>query len=165
MNRLLVFALFVIVARPAAGGGASDTSAFVDAHNAVRAKHCAPPLKASPKVEASAKAWAKKLQGQGCALQHSGGQYGENLAGGTAGTLDAQSVVAMWYGEGAHYDFKRGKFSMKTGHFTQVVWRGTTEVGCARAACGGVDVFVCQYAPPGNVEGQYLDNVKPTACR
>jgi hypothetical protein len=36
----------------------------------------------------------------------------------------------MWYGEIAKYDFRRGGFSMDTGHFTQVVWRSTTTIGC-----------------------------------
>ena len=60
---------------------------------------------------------------------------------------------------------KPGGFSMKTGHFTQVVWRGTTAVGCGRSQCNGLDVWICQYDPPGNVEGQYRDNVRPTGCR
>jgi len=74
-------------------------------------------------------------------------------------------IVAMWYGEGAHYDFKRGKFSMKTGHFTQVVWRDTRQVGCGMSQCNGLDVWICQYSPPGNVEGQYRENVLPIGCK
>jgi hypothetical protein len=59
---------------------------------------------------------------------------------------------------------------MSTGHFTQLVWRATTELGCARAQCGGIDVVVCQYDPPGNVEDPqqdhalYRQNVAPEGC-
>jgi hypothetical protein len=71
----------------------------------------------------------------------------------------------MWYDEVNKFNFRSGGFSMKTGHFTQVVWRGTREVGCGKSQCNGLDVWICQYAPPGNVEGQYRQNVLPTSCK
>jgi hypothetical protein len=46
-----------------------------------------------------------------------------------------------------------------------VVWRGTERVGCGTATCNGLDLFVCNYDPPGNVQGQYRQNVAPTSCR
>ena len=148
-----------------AKGPAIDSKALVDAHNKLRARHCAPPLKWSTKVAASAQKWADQLHARGCGLVHSGGAYGENLAAGTAGTLDAAAIVGMWYDEGKRYSFGSGGFSMKTGHFTQVVWRGTKELGCGRASCKGLDVWVCQYDPPGNVEGQYKQNVREPGCK
>ncbi len=156
---------FALLCGPAgARTDAVDAQGFVEAHNRVRAKHCASPLRWSKKLAASAQSWADGLAKRGCAMQHSGGKYGENLAAGTRGMLDAAAAVAMWYGEAKSYSFRRGGFSMKTGHFTQVVWRGTKELGCGRASCGGMDVFVCQYDPPGNVEGQYRDNVQAPGC-
>src|SRR5262249_28015552 len=110
-------------AKPSVSSG--EAKAFVDAHNRLRAKHCAPPLSWSAKVAASAQKWANALRDRGCQLGHSQGQYGENLAAGTSGTLNAATVVAMWYDEVKRYSFRNGGFSMKTGHFTQVVWRGT----------------------------------------
>ncbi|KAF8888246.1 CAP domain-containing protein [Infundibulicybe gibba] len=57
-------------------------------------------------------------------------------------------------------------FSSATGHFTQVVWKGTTQVACAVANCGAGTIFsqasgyvVCRYSPPGNVIGQFPQNV------
>jgi uncharacterized protein YkwD len=147
-----------------ARSGAVDAKALTDAHNRLRARHCAPPLAWSTKLAASAQQWAGTLRAHGCAMQHSGGPHGENLAGGTAGLLDEAAVVNMWYDESRHYNFKNGGFSMKTGHFTQVVWRTTTQLGCAVARCPGIDVWVCQYDPPGNVQGAFRENVLPTGC-
>jgi uncharacterized protein YkwD len=135
---------------------------LLDAHNAARAKHCVPPLAWSGKLAAVAQQWANQLA-KGCTFGHSGGSYGENLAAGTTGYLDAAGAVAMWYGELANYDFKHPGFSMTTGHFTQLVWRATTAVGCGRSSCNGNDIWVCEYDPAGNVDGEYDANV-PRRC-
>jgi uncharacterized protein YkwD len=161
----MIGAIAALLSAPGSAGQSINAQALVDAHNRVRATHCAPPLKWSAKVAASAQKWADTLRGKGCALQHSGGRYGENLAAGTTGLLDAAGVTGMWYGESKKYSFHHPGFSMSTGHFTQVVWRDTKELGCARAQCSGLDVWVCQYDPPGNVEGQYRENVLAPGCR
>ena len=41
-----------------------------------------------------------------------------------------------------------------TGHYTQVVWRDTKEVGCGIATGSNTDYLVCRYSPGGNVIGQ-----------
>jgi len=142
-----------------------DAAAWVDAHNRFRARHCAAALTWSAKLAEVAQRWANALRDRGCQFAHSGGNYGENLAAGTKGTLDPGSVVKMWYDEIAQYRFPDGGFSMETGHFTQVVWRGTQRVGCGHSQCKGMDIYVCEYDPPGNWEGQYRDNVRPRGCR
>jgi uncharacterized protein YkwD len=141
-------------------------TAIVDAHNAVRAKHCAGPLTWSPKLAAVAQDWANSLKAQGCKFGHKPrNQYGENLAAGTSGTLDGRAVADMWYDEVKLYKFPDGGFSMQTGHFTQVVWRQTTQLGCAMTSCNGMDIWVCEYDPPGNVDTMYRQNVLQTGCR
>jgi len=155
-------------AEPAAASRAAprgDAAAWVAAHNRFRALHCAGELAWSAKLAQVAQRWANALRDRSCSFEHSGGAYGENLAAGTTGTLDPATVVKMWYDEVADYRFPDGGFSMKTGHFTQVVWRGTTQIGCGRSQCKGLDIFVCEYSPAGNWEGQYRDNVKPRGCR
>jgi uncharacterized protein YkwD len=152
---------------PAATGQPVDSVAkrFVDAHNRVRAQHCAAPLSWSPKLAAAAQTWADSLRAHGCTFGHSGGPYGENLAAGTQGALDPEATVAMWYDEGKQYRFPEGGFSMQTGHFTQVVWRGTSQVGCGHSSCNNNDIWVCEYDPPGNWDGEYRTNVLPKGCR
>ncbi|MCA9611599.1 MAG: hypothetical protein H6722_12895 [Sandaracinus sp.] len=152
-------------APPSPQAAATPAPPILAAHNRMRAAHCAPPLRWSAQLEASAQAWANELVNRGCAFEHSRGSYGENLAGGTAGGLDAEAVTQMWYREVEAFDFARGGFSMETGHFTQLVWVGTSELGCGQATCNGLDLWVCQYGPPGNVQGQYRQNVLPTSCR
>jgi len=153
-------------AEPAAKQPAgSFAQRFVDAHNKARAQHCAAPLTWSTKLAAVAQKWADSLRDQGCKFGHSGGQYGENLAAGTIGALDPESTVAMWYDEIKQYKFPDGGFSMNTGHFTQLVWRGTKQVGCGHAQCKGNDIYVCEYDPPGNWDGEYRTNVLPKGCK
>jgi len=45
-----------------------------------------------------------------------------------------------------------GKFE-DVGHYTQIVWRATTQVGCAIAANKSAEYLVCRYLPAGNVVG------------
>src|SRR5262245_42896813 len=138
---------------------------LLEAHNDLRDKHCAPPLAWSDKLARIAQRWVDGLARRGCALEHSGGRYGENLAGGSAGALGPEEVAEMWYDEGERYNFKRGGFSMNTGHFTQLVWRSSERLGCGMASCRGLEIWVCNYDPAGNVEGEYRDNVLPTSCK
>jgi len=63
----------------------------------------------------------------------------------------------LWYDEVKDYDFKNQGFKKGTGHFTQVVWKDTKEVGF-----GYADSYVCaRYAPPGNYAGRFEENVFP----
>ena len=86
-------------------------------------------------------------------------------AAGTTGSIDDDAVVAMWAAEEEHYDFRNPAFSMRSGHFTQVVWKDTMAVGCAQVTCGRLDTWVCNYDPAGNVEGDFALNVAPRGCR
>jgi hypothetical protein len=138
---------------------------ILDETNKDRAAHCAPPLTWSDELAAVAQKWADHLRDEGCGFEHSSTEYGENLAGGTTGALPPEGVVSMWYDEKKDFNFKHGGFGMDTGHFTQLVWVGTTQMGCGMSQCNGMDLWVCNYDPAGNVDGEYRDNVKPTSCR
>lgn len=138
-----------------------DPTGIVASHNVRRARHCAAPLRWSPEVAAVAQRWANGLAARGCVMQHSSGSYGENLAMIMGGSLTAEQVAAMWYDEIALYDFAKPGFSMQAGHFTQVVWRGTSSIGCGKASCGNGEIWVCNYAGPGNWEGAFPANVVP----
>lgn len=86
---------------------------------------------------------------------------GENLAffNGVAG--DCTNALVLWYdNEEPKYDYNKPGFSPETGHFTQVVWKGTTAVGVAQASSGsGAIYIVARYSPRGNILGQFSQNV------
>lgn len=133
----------------------SFASGCTDLHNSLRAKHSAPPLTWNSTLADYAKNY---LSNQNCVFEHSGGPYGENLA---MGYPSAENAIQGWYDEIKSYDFSSGQFSLSTGHFTQVVWKDTTQVGCHLYDCGsGKGGFLaCEYYPAGNVIGYFLENV------
>jgi cysteine-rich secretory family protein len=119
-----------------------------------------PDLTWSAEIEASAQTWANR-----CTLSHQANSgYGENLFWGTADAYSPQDAVAKWYGENAAYNFATPGFSTQTGHFTQVVWRNSTQLGCAKASCKGFDYWVRRYSPAGNVADQFPQNVPRPTC-
>lgn len=72
-------------------------------------------------------------------------------------------AVNMWYDEISNYNFDTGRGS-GTGHFTQVVWKDSTRVGCGvKLRCGGgmmaMTSVVCRYQQPGNYNNNYLSQV------
>lgn len=141
----------------------------VSAHNTYRAKHQSPNVTIDDTLNQSAQAWAQTIAAKGDLEHSTGSGVGENIywGGGTDSTNLGSTAVQEWYSEIKDYDYSKPVFSSDTGHFTQVVWKGSTKVGCG-AAPGPATIngtkydgfyVVCQYAPAGNVQGQFADNV------
>lgn len=163
---------FAALASFPAYAGDFDSKAFVTAHNKWRADvGVGEKLKYSTALAASAQAWADNLkQTNHCQMRHSKpeGKYGENLYWGSAmnwsdgrmelQTVTPQQVVDGWGSEKADYDYASNSCTSgkMCGHYTQMVWRTTTTVGCARAVCEDTQtqVWVCQYQPAGNWVGK-----------
>jgi len=123
-------------------------------HNELRAKHGSPPLHWNSTLEAFASA-----RDQTCVFEHTPPPrtYGENIAWGYS---SKDGAVQGWYDEVANYDYNNPVFGYNTGHFTQVVWKASTELGCGGVECPPYGLMItCEYYPPGNVEGQFADNV------
>ena len=128
----------------------AEITQWLKAHNDERAQHGAVALTWDDTLAAAAQKWANN-----CVFQHSGGSlgpYGENLAAGTGDFTIAQALNA-WATE----PYVEGQPS----HFTQMVWKATTQVGCAVQTCTGIfgstpaKFYVCEYSPQGNVIGEF----------
>ncbi|XP_008801518.1 pathogenesis-related protein PRMS-like [Phoenix dactylifera] len=134
---------------------AATVSQFVAAHNAARRQVGVPPLSWDPKLAKVAKAYAARRR-RDCRLVHSPGfAYGENIFWGAGRRWSTTDVVAAWVGEKQWYDYKTNSCSgPDCTHYTQVVWRTTERLGCARILCDTGDTFAaCEYHPPGNYVG------------
>merc|ERR1712151_995921 len=74
------------------------------------------------------------------------------------GSVRSGRAVNLWYKEVKNTHKSRGRvssFHTTTGHYTQVVWKSTKELGCGSFG----KMIVCQYGPGGNTKGQFTENV------
>uniref|UniRef100_A0A6Q2XHX4 SCP domain-containing protein n=1 Tax=Esox lucius TaxID=8010 RepID=A0A6Q2XHX4_ESOLU len=138
---------------------------FVDAHNDYRQKHGAPPLTLSKDLCNSAQKWADHLLSSKC-LEHSSTDHGENLYYASSSVpkeYNGKDAVDKWYSEIKDYHFDKPGFVPGTGHFTQVVWKDSREVGVGIATDGKTIIVVGQYHPAGNISnaGYFEKNVLP----
>jgi pathogenesis-related protein 1 len=127
---------------------------MVDSHNAVRAAIRLPQLVWSDKLAQRAQDWADTLLARRQFAHRPKSPYGENLFEITGGSAIPAQVVKAWAGEAKDYDYKSNRCHDVCGHYTQIVWRNTKEVGRAVARGGGREVWVCNYDPPGNYVGE-----------
>ncbi len=145
-------------------GEPAGLSGITSAHNAARASAMPAPSPAlGPLTWAEPLAQAAQSWADGCKFEHSGGEYGENLYASAGSTPTGPSVVKSWADEVADYDYGSNSCTKVCGHYTQVVWRDSKQLGCAMKACTTNSPFgsfaswtlvVCEYDPPGNFTGK-----------
>lgn len=114
-----------------------------------RCIHGALPVTWNPTV-----AWSAQKTVDRLGFKHGSTKYGENLA--WASHPKVHTMVHDWYSE-VKYSSK-GKvhnFGMHTGHYTQLVWKGTHKIGCGMKK----NTLNCQYWPRGNYAGRFGKNV------
>ena len=156
--------------------GPEYVAAMLYHHNAARANHAAEPLTWDDACEANARIAAQK-----CNFGHfipEGAGQGQNLFTVSGDAFNATAgITESWYkGElepmlpyFGDKDVPDDVFH-EVGHLTQVVWKGTTKIGCVSIDCGDKMIVggaassmnkytVCNYAPAGNVFGGYRENV------
>lgn len=150
-------------AAPSANGLSEQAVALLAIHNRLRAKHGVPPLTWSADIAVTAERWANA-----CTRRHETeflhpNKLGENM--GFDGKIDTSAeslsnAIQRMYDEIKSYRYERPGFNKQgssqetqTGHFTQIVWKETKELGCGWAICPNSQyktILVCRYSPPGN---------------
>jgi len=131
-------------------------------HNQLRAPAGVGPITWDPALATAADRYAAQLartRRWGHSAPASRPGQGENLWMGTRGAFSVDAMVGSWANEGRM--FRPGIFPnvsrtgnwAEVGHYTQMVWRDTTRVGCAVRSNARDDYLVCRYAPAGNVMG------------
>ncbi|MFN4911592.1 MAG: CAP family protein [Flavobacteriales bacterium] len=142
---------------------ALDTSIqriILQQHNAERALLNIPGLSWNKKIAAYAEEWALKLATDDAGIVHRKSHlYGENISwiGGLDDLqVDVRDGVSLWTDEKQYFKYKPiGDGWAKSGHYTQVIWKKTTEVGCGCAISESGNFFiVCNYNPHGNTVGE-----------
>ncbi|XP_008805422.2 pathogenesis-related protein PR-1-like [Phoenix dactylifera] len=160
LTSLLLLLLLLLSHQAIAGGdgGPSLARQFLGPHNTARSALRLRPLIWDPRLARYAERYANRRRGD-CALVHSAGPYGENIFWGSGSGWTPAQAVAAWVSERQWYRYGSNSCAggwEKCGHYTQIVWRTTRRLGCARVNCaGGRGVFiVCDYHPPGNFVGE-----------
>ena len=75
--------------------------------------------------------------------------------------IDIEDICNKWYSEKKEYDFNSNKYQTYTGHFTQMIWKDSKEVGFGyKKTKKGKSYFVAIYYPEGNIFNKFKDNVK-----
>jgi uncharacterized protein YkwD len=127
---------------------------MVTVHNQWRSKVKVAPLRWSPQLATYAQQWANRLAATGKFEHRQQNKYGENLFWGSGRRWSPTEVVNSWGNEVKDYNYSRNSCRGVCGHYTQIVWKNTKEVGCAVARKGNQEYWVCNYNPPGNYIGQ-----------
>ena len=168
MVRNSLLSIGLLLASPLLMGGTVARADFnqrvLAAHNAERAAMGVAPMAWTAQLAADARVWADELAATG-RFEHSpdeAGQepQGENLWAGTPRAFSPESMVKLWLAEKS--DYRPGVFPNnsrsgdveKVGHYTQVIWRSSRQVGCAVAVGREEEFLVCRYSEAGNVMGQ-----------
>lgn len=140
---------------------------ILSVHNSARSALGQAPLSWSADLAASARVYAQQLS-QSCELVHEPGiNQGENLYYGwfskRPDNFDSARPSIAWLAEELDYDYDSNSCApgKMCGHYTQMIWHDTTQVGCAQVICPDSlaknelkIIQVCRYAPPGNYIGE-----------
>ncbi|KAH6789887.1 CAP secretory protein [Perilla frutescens var. frutescens] len=148
-----IVALSTLTKPSAAQNAAQD---YVNAHNTPRGQVGVGSVTWNTTLASYAQVYANQRVSD-CALTHSNGPYGENLAKGSTSSFTGVTAVNLWAAEKQYYDHTSNSCigGNQCLHYTQVVWHDSTQIGCARVHCNnGWYYVICSYWQPGNWVGE-----------
>jgi hypothetical protein len=153
-------ALFSVFGPSAAAPLTVDKALVLAEHNRYRAEVGVPPLTWSDKLANGAQRWADTLAALDQMKHSLTSGVGENLAYFSESRASLTGMIGLWEKEKAY--FQQGTFPgvsrdgnwLSVAHYTQMIWRRTTQVGCGIGNNGKKDFLVCWYSPQGNFTGQ-----------
>ncbi|MBP0445458.1 hypothetical protein J8J14_11785 [Roseomonas sp. SSH11] len=133
-----------------------QAASILSLHNAERACLGVPPLRWDAGMAEEAGQWALSLARSGRLVHAPGRADGENIWIGTAGAYTVERMVGGWLAEREAFRRagRREEDFGAVGHYTQMVWRDSTTLGCGLAQARGRAALVCRYRPAGNLPGR-----------
>lgn len=131
----------------------------LEAHNGARRAVGIPSLRWNTTLFKFAQTWANSIRDSECSFDVSPYPYGENIyMTGESEEPTCKAAVGVWVSEKEFYNHATNSCvdGEACEQYTQIVWKDTTDVGCAKATCAdnSAYIWVCEYNPPGNYEGQ-----------
>ncbi|XP_047307370.1 pathogenesis-related protein 1C-like [Impatiens glandulifera] len=157
------FICLCIFSQSSSGQLTPDAQEYVDAHNQIRSERGIPPLSWDPTLATFAQYWASQRADDCNPFVHSLSNYGENIMWELYNEDSPTHITQVWAAEEKNFDLELHKCMCQPetsdcmcGHYTQVVWRSTTRIGCGNYTCNNQKGFivVCSYDPPGNYVGE-----------
>jgi len=139
-----------------------DAQAALNFHNQIRRNVDVWELKWSIELSAYAQEWADYLANNECKIKHRPHEgvyeqrYGENIFWGDGKEYTCTYASQRWFAEieNYHYGVLMENDLHAIGHYTQMVWRETNEIGIGIAKCSnGATIIVANYYPRGNTIG------------
>eukprot|EP00029_Vermamoeba_vermiformis_P013462 TRINITY_DN837_c0_g1_i1.p1 TRINITY_DN837_c0_g1~~TRINITY_DN837_c0_g1_i1.p1 ORF type:complete len:225 (-),score=31.39 TRINITY_DN837_c0_g1_i1:39-713(-) len=151
MKIAIVFALILVLATVANALTSAQIQQVVSAHSAERALVGLGPVTYNASIGQIAQNYV-----DGCPSGHSGAaNLGENMYWGYS--EDLTDAVNLWASEKQYWNCetnrccKNGDCSWyPCGHYTQIVWASSTQIGCGIKLCKNTYTVVCNYYKPGN---------------
>lgn len=130
-----------------------DATEFIDHHNTARYQVGLTGLVWNASIAEEAQAYADYLASENCLFEHSNNEkYGENIFMGNGIAFTPLDASKDWYSEKEDYTYNNTTYD----HYTQMVWKKTSEVGVGVAICeDGSYIIVANYSPSGNMLGEY----------
>lgn len=140
-------------------------------HNVYRQRHGAPTVSMCPDLCSYAQEWANTLAHLNTFYYRPNSRdIGQNvycrLNVKEPSDVSGQEVASYWYSACRQYDYLKEPdvlhANVNAGPFTQLIWASSCDIGIgiARSRTGKVMV-VANYRPPGNISGQFQENVLP----